>query len=258
MKRTTVILAFLLAMGAVASAQYAYSSTSLSQTSGTIYASNYVEVDYLTADYYSVATWNELDQDCSLDTCLYPTNTVAAGWSYGASSTSWSYSTSATYGEYSLYAAPEVVVYYYYYNEYYEPVYEDEYGYSYAGGEDCTPDFYEYAPDSYVEIAYDIIPLDLAYAAAVTCDFTISPTSAHAMGCTTGALTTQIFMANVTPSVTECTWSLPPASTCSISVNPGGSINPYSGGFYSCPITSSNVSVRPTQVSFGTLPNGRG
>lgn len=89
MKRTTVILAFLLAMGAVASAQYAYSSTSLSQTSGTIYASNYVEVDYLTADYYSVATWNELDQDCSLDTCLYPTNTVAAGWSYGASSTSY-------------------------------------------------------------------------------------------------------------------------------------------------------------------------
>jgi hypothetical protein len=237
MKRTTVILVFLLAMGAVASAQYAYSSTSLSQTSGTIYASTYVEVDYLTADYYSVATWNELDQDCSLDSCEYPTNTVAAAWSYGASSTSWSSSASATYGEYSLYAAPEVVTYYYYYNEYYQPVYEDEYGYSYAGGEDCTPDFYEYAPDSYVEIDYDIIPLDLAYAAAVTCDFTISPASAHATGCTTGIMTTQIFGANVTPSANECPWSVR-TSTCSISVNPGGSLDPADGGLYECAITA--------------------
>ncbi len=113
MKRTTVILAFLLALGAVASAQYAYSSTSLSQTSGTIYASNYVEVDYLTADYYWLATWNEFDQNCTYYSCDYPTNTVAAGWSYGTSSTSWSSSTPVSYAEYALYAAPEVVTYYY-------------------------------------------------------------------------------------------------------------------------------------------------
>jgi hypothetical protein len=130
-----------------------------------------------------------------------------------------------------------VVTYYYYYNQYDQPVYEDEYGYSFLGGEYCTPDFYEYAPDSYVELAYDIIPLDLAYSAAVTCDFTIAPVSAHTSYCTTPTLETQLFGANVTPSLSQC---LPVSGTCSAS---------YGSGDISMYVTPQTCNIQPYIIS---------
>ncbi len=65
--------------------------------------------------------------------------------------------------EYLLYAAPEVITYYYYYNEYDQPIYEDEYGYSYVNVGGCSPSGYEYAPNWYAGLAAEYIPLNLAY-----------------------------------------------------------------------------------------------
>jgi hypothetical protein len=72
-------LAMLLCCGISAFAQYSYTSSSISATSTTVYASTYVELDYASADYYTLELWSELDQNCNVS-CDYNTSGVAGGW----------------------------------------------------------------------------------------------------------------------------------------------------------------------------------
>lgn len=175
MKRLLILSVLLGITSAPAVAQYAYTSTSLTQGSTNIYASTHVEVDYYTAYYYYVAMWSELDPNCSVNGYSSDCSTlqaVASGWSYGSSSASWSASVPISATSYVVFAVPEVVEYHeVWLEECYCYIYYDPYGYSLYGGEWATPYFYVCAYGPVVYTYTNVIPLGLAYSQTTVCPF---------------------------------------------------------------------------------------
>jgi hypothetical protein len=159
MKRLLILLGLLLIVSLGAFGQYSYTSTSISATSTSVYASAYSEIDYYTAYSSYVELWGALF-NCN---CSSYSQMMNGSWSYGASSASYSVSATASPNSYySVWALPYLVLYYDVYVDS-NIEYEDPYGYSLLGGDIGTPSIFEQPPGQYVQTFTEVIPLDAAY-----------------------------------------------------------------------------------------------
>jgi len=172
MKSLLLAASCMLAFCAAASAQYSYSSTSLYETSGTVYASAYAEIDYYSAEYYSLNMYSELDA-CNF---CYGSNEIAWAWPnepFGTTSVSWSTSTPVSGTFYTVWALPNLVIEYSYYDDGCGcEAYEDEYGYSLVEDDSASPDLYDYPPCEYEVTYVTSVSLGSAYTVA---DATTNP-----------------------------------------------------------------------------------
>jgi|GEM_PF-4701254 len=161
MKQQLILASIALAASVGASAQYTYTSTSLTFDDTTVYASAYTEADYYTASYYSMGLASYLYAGCDLN--CGNGQLLNEETNYGTSSVSYSASVAVADNTwYTLLAFPWLDVYYdYYVDGGYEWI--DQYGYSVTSTSDGSPSIYEYPSGTYELTGTQVIETDAGY-----------------------------------------------------------------------------------------------